>query len=79
LNFRRPATHRNRPREARNHDENNQLIRAPFPENFVADEAEEFPPNEILCFDPHEPISYLTKEDYEIFVSLPLKYSDQVA
>jgi len=44
LNFRRPASQQNSPREARNHDENNHLIRAPFPKNFVVDEAEEFPP-----------------------------------
>ena len=44
LNFIRPATQQNRPREVRNHDENNQPIRAPFPENFVADEAKELTP-----------------------------------
>lgn len=76
LNFRTPAAQQNRPREARNHDENNQPIRAPFLENFVVEEAEEFPPNEILCFEPDEPIAYLTKEDYNKFVSLPLRDYD---
>lgn len=60
-NFKRPAAQENRPKEARNQDENNQPIRAPFPGKFVADEAEEFPPNMILCFDLDEPIAYLTK------------------
>ncbi len=44
----------------------------------MANEVEEFPHNEILCFNPGEPIAYLNKEDYERFFTPSIKDSDQV-
>jgi len=78
-NFRRPVAHQNRPREPRNHDEANQHIKALFPKFFVTDESEDFLQNEILCCNPDEPTTYLTKEEYERFVTSSIMDSDQVA
>ena len=59
----------NRPRENRNPDDNIQAIRAPFAENYVKGETEEGNQDEILCLNSEEPVSYMTKEEYDDLIS----------
>ena len=64
-NFRRPPAQQNRPRENRNPEENIQVIRAAFVENYVEGETEECNQNEILCLNSDEPVAYMTKREYD--------------